>query len=70
MTRIITARVDVIRNGVKYNELAIHDKLQTPKIIMATDALIKMSMTGHFVHNDDVDYLSDHIKPYLIIDGV
>lgn len=70
MHRIVTTRVDVIRNGVKYSELATYDKLQAPKIIMSTDAQIKMSMIGHFVHNDDVDYLSDHIKPYLIIDGV
>lgn len=69
MNRMITTRVDILRNNVKYDELSIYERLMVPKIIMSTDGLIKMSMTGHFLRNAAVDYLNDQLKPYLVIDG-
>lgn len=60
-------RCDVIRKGVKFAELYSSD---TPVVSMRADAEIKMTLDGTFFQNESVDLLTDHLKPYVGIDGV
>lgn len=65
--RQVDTRVDVYRNGVKYSELVI---ITAPTIQMSYDSEIKSSMTGEFLPNDEINWLTDCLVPILIIDGI
>jgi len=65
--RKVDTRVDVYRNGVKFSELAI---VFAPTIQMSYDSQIKSSMSGQFLNNDKVNWLSDTLVPVVIIDDV
>lgn len=67
MVRTRGYRVDVYRNGARYKELKC---IGPPRIDANSEASIKMSMTGTFLYDEDVDYLNDQLKAYVIIDGV
>lgn len=64
-TRHISARYDVIRDGVKITQL--YAKVPA-SINMIMDAQLKTYITGTFENNDEINLLNDHIRPYLIID--
>ena len=66
---VITARFDVLRNNAvtEWALEAVGD--DAPTVTMNADGVIKMSLAGVFRRNDNMDYLNDEIKPYLIIDG-
>lgn len=66
---VITARFDVLRNNAvtEWTLEAVGD--DAPTVTMNADGVIKMSLAGVFRRNDNMDYLNDEIKPYLIIDG-
>lgn len=68
MNREVKVRVDVMRNGV-----AAHNWYPTREsgtnVRMTADAAIKMCFTGEFPYSKNIDYLTDLIKPYLIING-
>lgn len=73
--RTVATRFDVIRGGVKYCELAARG---APVVRMIMDAAVKGTLNGSFDvvpigmrdnPNPQVDFLSDAIKPYLILDG-
>ena len=69
MTRFIEARFVVVRNGADF--CLLHPSAGTmPTVRADTDAEIKMSLSGDFVRDDRIDWLSDKIRPELIIDGV
>ena len=65
---VITARFDVLRNNAvtEWTLEAVGD--DAPTVTMNADGVIKMSLAGVFRRNDNMDYLKDEIKPYLIID--
>lgn len=67
MLRTFSSRFDILRNGVKYTE--IHP-ISTPNLYANKGAEIKMSLTGRFKHNPNINYLADEIRPVVIIDGV
>lgn len=67
MTRTVTTRVDVLRNGVKFTEL---NPLSAPSIYMSRTAEIKTSMSALFMADDSVNWIGDEVRPVLIIDGV
>lgn len=66
MIRSYSVRIDVIRNGATVTTLSpITDLL----VDCNSEASIKMSMSGTFVDNPDVNWLTDELVPYQIIDG-
>lgn len=66
MIRNYSVRVDVIRNGATLTTL---HPVSEPLIDCDAEAQIKMSMSGTFRNNDQVDWLTDELIPYQIIDG-
>lgn len=66
MTRTVDVRFYVLRNNARFTEL---HAVNTPTLRMDSTASIKMSMTGEFIRNADVDWLSDTVQPTLVIDG-
>ena len=65
--RRISVRYDVIRKGSRVSQLYA----KTPATVnMIADAQLKTYITGSFAQNDEMDLLNDHIRPYLVIDGV
>lgn len=65
--RKLDFRVDVLRNGIRYDELTI---VSAPTLLCEYDALTKMSMRGEFLFNPNVNYVTDELRPVVIIDGV
>ena len=65
--RNVKYRFDVIRNGVKYDELLATN---TPSIEMVYNGEIKTSLSGSFKINDQVNYLTGCIRPMMWINGV
>jgi len=65
--RKVDARVDVYRNGAKLLELT---SVSAPTIQMSYDSEIKSSMSGQFLPNEEVNWLSDSLVPIAIIDDV
>lgn len=66
MIRNYNVRVDVIRNGATLTTLV---PTSAPEIDCNAMASIKMSMSGVFVENESVNWLTDEIVPVQIIDG-
>lgn len=65
--RTIDFRVDVLRGGVPYDRLLYSSP---PSIYCDADADIALSMRGEFIRNERVNYLTDELRPIVIIDGV
>ncbi len=76
MTQYQTIRFKLLRNGTEYGERFAGDNV--PTLRMDCRGEIKMSLQGTFLPNAynsqgnivEVDWLSDEIKPELVIDGV
>lgn len=68
MIRELDFRVDVLRLGVPYSSLTF-SQTTPPTLSCASDSEIAMTLSGVFLHNDAVDYLSDELRPVLIVDG-
>lgn len=64
--RSIDFRMDVLRNGVRYQQLIFSE---APSIDCSADAEISMTLRGTFRHNDAVDLLRDELQPVVILDG-
>lgn len=64
--REVYPRFDVIRNGVAFDCL---EAVDTPSVRMSSDAAIKLVLSGTFRHNPRINYLTDRIRAYLVIDG-
>lgn len=59
-------RVEVVRNGVHYKDL---DFVGTPTVDARMEAQIHVSFSGTFRYDQDVDYLTDRVRLFLIVDG-
>lgn len=69
MTRTVDFRYIVVRNGADFTELhPIRDGV--PILMMNESAEIKMSFSGSFAADDSINWLTDQIRPELVIDGV
>lgn len=59
-------RVDVVRNGAWVKSLqAVSD----PVIDCSADGEIKTSMAAQFLKDEEINWFTDELKPYQIIDG-
>lgn len=67
MIRNYSVRVDVIRNNAFFKTLRL---ISDPVIDSDSSAELKTSMSGIFRDELDVNWLTDELKPYQIIDGV
>lgn len=68
MTREVSYRVDVLRNGAKLTELAWENE-SPPNVYIDTTGEIKSSLSGTFRHNPLADYISDELQPWISING-
>ena len=69
MTRLIDFRYYVVRNGANYCEIHAVEGAE-PKILMEDGSGIKTKLSGSFlVPAEDVDWLTDEIRPVMVIDG-
>ena len=68
MIRNVNYRVDVLRNGVAHTQL-LFDASSPPNIIADKTAEIATSLSGTFVANPNVDWLTDEIQPVMTLDG-
>ena len=68
MTRLLETRFVVLRNGADFGLLYPKEN-SLPTIQMNAKARVKTSLSGEFVRNDNISWLSDKIRAELIIDG-
>lgn len=66
MTRYVDVRFDLLRSGAKYTEL---HPVTAPVLTASADAAIKSSIYGEFYADSSADYLTDELRPVLVIDG-
>lgn len=64
---VISARLDVIRNGVILKRLKVRGN---PKIRMVQSAEVKTSLSGTIEYDGEMNSLTDRIRAFQIIDGV
>lgn len=69
MTRTIDFRYVILRGDADFCELHPIEGNE-PTIRMDDSAEIKMSLTGAFVPDDRINWLTDRIRPEMILDGV
>ena len=67
MVRKYSVRVEVIRNGATLTNL---HPVGDPVIDCDSESEIKTSMAGSFLDDPEVNWLTDELKPYQIINGV
>lgn len=67
MIREYRVRVAVMRDGAEATEL---HPVSAPVVDCNSEAVIKMSMSGMFLANPNVNWLTDELQPIQIIDGV
>lgn len=67
MTRELDFKYVIVRNGADFGELF---PLSAPTIRCDDSAEIKTSLSGTFLNNDQINWLSDEIRAEMIIDGV
>ena len=67
MIQSYSVRVDVLRNGAKLTSISA---VSPPSVDCRASAEICVSMAGVFAPSDIVNWLSDEIQPFQIIDGV
>lgn len=63
---VVSSEFRVLRNGVEYTKLKPTD---SPSVSMTADAEVKMTVQGFFELNDNINYITDRVCPYLTIDG-
>lgn len=66
--RTITTRFDVLRGGVTIG--TIQPVGGNPSVSCDAAAEVKTSLAGSFIVPEDVDLITDRIRPWLIIDGI
>lgn len=67
MKRTVSFHYKVLRNNSDYSEL---HAIGAPTVRMEISGEIKTALSGEFVTNDAIDWLTDEIEPVLIIDGI
>ena len=68
MTRAVDLRFKLLRKGAEYGELYALES-GTPVLRMNDSGDIKTSLSGEFVTAPDANWLTDEIKPILVVDG-
>lgn len=68
MFRTVDVKIRVLRNGAQYAQLFPVDG-SAPQLRMDESGSIPMALSGSFVANPDVDWLTDELQPVLEIDG-
>ena len=68
MVRIVDAKIWVLRGGAEYSQL-FPIAGSAPQLRMDSTGNIPLSLSGDFIINPNVDWLSDELKPVLEIDG-
>lgn len=66
MVRRFDYRLDVVKNGVAYEELRA---VEPPSLLGDNSTDIETSMSATVIPNDNIDILNDYIRPVAIIDG-
>lgn len=66
MNRTVAFRYEVYRGGAYYSEL---QAIGAPSIRMTASGEIKMALSGTFALNPAVDFLTDTLRPKMILDG-
>ena len=69
MTRTVEIRYQILRNGAEYCELHAVEE-SAPLLQMNETDEIKISLSGDFIEDPRINWLTDEIRPRLIIDGV
>lgn len=69
MTREVSYRIDVLRSGAPYTTLQWAAD-SAPQVHVRRDATLHASLSGEFVPNPDVDFLSDELRPVMVLGGV
>lgn len=70
MTRTIDFRYSVFRNGARFGELHATAE-NAPQLLMDDSGSIKTKLSGSFlIPGEDVNWLTDEIRPAMIVDGV
>ena len=69
MIRSLDFRVEVLRAGVPLTNL-VFSSSSPPTVSCTAESEIAMTLSGVFLHNELVDYLSDELRPIVIVDGV
>lgn len=69
MTRDVTYRIDVLRNGVKYSSLS-WESGSAPQISVQREAVIHSSLRGTVLPSSEIDMLRDELQPVMSIGGV
>lgn len=67
MKRTLDVRFLVLRNDAVYSEIFA---VSPPALRMDSGGNIKLSLSGDFFENPDVDWLRDNVQPVLVIDGI
>lgn len=67
MTREVSYSLWAYRNGAPFRRLEV---VSAPQITCKQGSAIKSSLGAKVIHDPDVDWLSDSIRPFLHIDGV
>lgn len=67
MTRTLEFRYVIVRNGADFGQLY---PLSAPTIRCDSSAEIKTSLSGTFLNNEEINWLSDQIRAEMIIDDV
>lgn len=66
MNRTVAFVYDVYRDGAKYETL---EAVGTPTIRTVASGELKMALSGTFIQNPNVDFLTDTIRPSMILNG-
>lgn len=66
MNREVSYVFEVYRDGALFGELLAID---SPEIKMVSNGELKMALSGTFAKNDQVDLLTDTIRPRMILNG-
>lgn len=64
--RNINTKLYVLRDSVPYTELEL---VSAPTIRASADGEIKTSLSAEVIPNDDINWLTDELKPVIEIDG-
>lgn len=66
MIRTFESEVYALRNGVRLKRLKC---VEPPNIYADASSMIKTSLSGRFLEDGEVNWLSDEIQPVIVIDG-
>ena len=66
MKRTVDVKIEALRNGAFYKDIY---PVSAPNMKMDESGEIKTSLSGEFIRDDELDWLTDRIRPVLLING-